>query len=340
MSVPSSPCPPGAAASRSRLGAATLIVAGAASGGVVAGWSMAAHGTPALGAPAAALALTGLLGALGLAAWRRLPSPAIDRPTPGWPATRTAEAPDRAGLEREIRDINAGLRRMSRELARAENDRVMMLAGISHDLRTPLARLRLELELSVPGTEARRHMASDIEQIDRLIAQFLQYARPTESRLVAVPLRDAVQAAVAPYAGGARLLATVEIDPALAVQADPVDIERALQNLLENAARYARPGDGGPARVDIGARADEGIVRLELRDHGPGVPDAQLDRLATPFYRGDAARTAATGAGLGLAIVQRVARRLGGNLRLAHAPGGGLRAELTLPRAQPGPPAP
>lgn len=338
MSVPTSPCPLRAAASRSRFGAVAFFAAGAASGGLVAGWSLAAHGTPTLGPPAAALALTGLLGALGLVSWRRRRAPAHGEPMPGWPAAHTAEAPDRAGLEREIRDINAGLRRMSSELARAESDRLLMLAGISHDLRTPLARLRLELELSVPGTEARRHMAADIEQIDRLIAQFLQYARPTEPRLAAVPLREAVQAAVAPYAGGARLLATVDVDPALVVQGDPVDIERALQNLLENAANYARPDDGGPACVDIEARVDEGIVRLELRDHGPGVPDAQLGRLATPFYRGDAARTAATGAGLGLAIVQRLVRRLGGNLRLAHAPGGGLRAELTLPRAQPGPP--
>lgn len=337
MSVPSPPCPPFAPISRSRLGAAALVAAGAASGGV-AGWSLAAHDTPALVPQAAALALTGLLGALGLAVWRRPPSPAGEWRAPGWPAARIPDAPDRAGLEREIRDINAGLRRMSRELARAEHDRVLMLAGISHDLRTPLARLRLELELSVPGAEARRHMAADIEQIDRLIAQFLQYARPTEPRLVAVPLRAAVQAAVEPFVGGARLLARVDVDAALAVQADPVDVERALQNLLENAARYARPAGGGPAQVDIGARAEEGSVRLELRDHGPGVPDAQLGRLATPFYRGDEARTAATGAGLGLAIVQRVARRLGGNLRLSHAPGGGLRAELTLPRAQPGPP--
>ena len=323
--------------SRRRLGIATLVAAGAASGGV-AGWSLATHDAHGLVPHGAALALSGLLGALGLAAWRRSPGPARDLPDARWPAARLSEAPERAGLEREIRDINAGFRRMSRELARAENDRLLMLAGISHDLRTPLARLRLELELSVPAAETRRLMAADIEQIDRLIAQFLQYARPTEPRLTAVPLRSAVQAAVAPFVGSARLCATVEVDPALAVQADPVDIERALQNLLENAARYARPAGGGPARVDIGARADEGTVRLDLRDHGPGVPDSQLDRLTTPFYRGDAARTAATGAGLGLAIVQRVARRLGGNLRLAHAPGGGLRAELSLPRAQPGPP--
>jgi two-component system osmolarity sensor histidine kinase EnvZ len=336
MPALSSPSDPGP---RRRLGAAALVAAGAASGGVV-GWTLAAHDATGLAPQAAALALSGLLGALGLAAWRRPSQPARDRPVGSWPATRPAEAPDRASLEREIRDINAGLRRMSRELARAENDRVLMLAGISHDLRTPLARLRLELELSVPCADARRHMAADIDQMDRLIAQFLQYARPTEPRLATVPLRAAVQAAVEPFVGGARLSATVDVDPALAVQADPVDVERALQNLLENAARYARPAEGGPARVDIGARADEGTIRLELRDHGPGVPESQLDRLTTPFYRGDTARTAASGAGLGLAIVQRLARRLGGNLRLAHAPGGGLRAELSLPRAQPGlPPA-
>ncbi|MBK9442112.1 MAG: HAMP domain-containing protein [Comamonadaceae bacterium] len=97
----------------------------------------------------------------------------------------------------EIRAVNVGFNRMTQKLAKIEQDRAVMLAGISHDLRTPLARLRLEAELSVDNLEARENMVSDIVQLDAIIGKFLDYARPSQSPLAAVSLNDAVESAVA-----------------------------------------------------------------------------------------------------------------------------------------------
>ena len=100
----------------------------------------------------------------------------------------------------------------------------------------------------------------------------------------------------------------------------------------ENARRYGHHGDE-PARVDVTAEADSAWVLLTVRDHGPGVPPDKLSKLTTPFYRGDTARTAATGAGLGLAIVEKSVQRLGAHLRLSNADDSGFVAQLRLKRA-------
>jgi two-component system osmolarity sensor histidine kinase EnvZ len=265
-------------------------------------------------------------------------------PATGWRFTATLPqahpgvALDAPRPAEEIRDINAGLQRIAREIARAEHDRALMLAGISHDLRTPLARLRLEAEMSVTNAEALRHMAEDIEQLDRLIDQFISYARRVEPRAVDIALLAATERAVAPFVASGALVVDLHVPAGLSVSADPVELERVLQNLLQNAERYAKPAQGGPATVSIDARASQGGVVLQVRDHGPGVAEEQLDRLATPFFRGDHARTAAGGAGLGLAIVQRTVSLLGGSMRLSNAAGGGLCVEIRLrPAGQPQP---
>lgn len=272
---------------------------------------------------------------------RKLHPPAPDwRVPPALPRDRTGVVRDIARPAEEIRDINAGLQRIAREIARAEHDRALMLAGISHDLRTPLARLRLEAEMSVTSIEALRHMAEDIEQLDRLIDQFIAYARRVEPRAVDVALLTTTERAAAPFVASGALLVELRVPPELSVSADPVELGRVLQNLLQNAERYAKPATGGTARVSIDARTSQGGVVLQVRDHGPGVAEEQLDRLATPFYRGDHARTAASGAGLGLAIVQRTVSLLGGSMRLSNAAGGGLCVEIRLRPAgqsQPGP---
>jgi two-component system osmolarity sensor histidine kinase EnvZ len=285
---------------------------------------------------ALALACLATAASVVAVAWRI--QPAARRLPPRWPLfDEGADSPAQVSrLAGEIRDINAGFQRIAREIARAESERALMLAGISHDLRTPLARLRLEAEMSVHGAQARRHMAEDIEQLDRLIDQFIAYARRVEPALADVALRAAAEQAAAPFVEGGDLEVEVQVPPALSVGADPVELGRVLQNLLQNAQRYARPADGGPARVRIAARAEGDRVVLEVRDHGPGVPEEQLDRLATPFFRGERARTAANGAGLGLAIVQRSVNLMGGSMRLRNAAGGGLGVELRL---QPAPQA-
>jgi two-component system osmolarity sensor histidine kinase EnvZ len=228
----------------------------------------------------------------------------------------------------EIREVNIGFNRMAERLHKAEAYRVLMLAGISHDLRTPLARLRLEAEMSVSDETARANMAADIEQVTDIIDKFLDYARADHAKLEPVELSAILDAALERQPPD-ELRVTLETAQAGRVHADPVELRRAVTNLLENARRYAREGTD-PARVEIGARRQGEWMELTVRDHGPGVPAEQLQRLTEPFFRGDEARTAATGSGLGLAIVSKTIAHMGGQFELANHPEGGLIARLRL----------
>ena len=118
----------------------------------------------------------------------------------------------------------------------------------------------------------------------------------------------------------------------LFVMADEVELSRVITNLLENARRYGKSVDSGIARVDIVAVARERSVLLRVRDHGLGVSSEQLTSLTTPFYRGEAARTAADGAGLGLAIVEKTIARMGGAFALSNSSSGGLVANIKFKR--------
>lgn len=233
----------------------------------------------------------------------------------------------------EIREVNVGFNRMTQKLAKIEQDRAVMLAGISHDLRTPLARLRLEAELSVTDPKARDNIAADIEQLDAIINKFLDYARPGDMVLNPVSLNDTVQSCVMPLRQRDDMVFKIAMEPGLMVSADPVELQRILTNLLENARRYGKSVDSGLAQVDISARYHEKWVLLRIRDHGCGVDPKQLKQLTTPFFRGEAARTAANGAGLGLAIVDKTLARMGGSFELTNANSGGLCANIQMQRA-------
>jgi two-component system osmolarity sensor histidine kinase EnvZ len=240
---------------------------------------------------------------------------------------------DENTLTSEIREVNMGFNRMARELARVEEDRAVMLAGISHDLRTPLARLRLEAEMSVADEEARRNMVMDIDQLDAIIDKFMDYARPGSSEVRPVHVAQLIDREIASFRDPTqiRIVSRVAID--LKVMADETELGRVFANLFENARRYGRSGATGVAEVQV-AYARSGLwVVITVRDHGPGVAPEKLGQLTTPFFRGDAARTAATGAGLGLAIVEKAMQRMGGSLEFANAPEGGLIVRLRLKRA-------
>jgi len=240
---------------------------------------------------------------------------------------------DETTLTSEIRQVNMGFNRMARELAKLEEDRAVMLAGISHDLRTPLARLRLEAEMSVQDEEAKANMAMDIDQLDAIIDKFMDYSRPGEVRLQPVHLSGVVDREIASCRdpGSIQITSRVAIDTQ--VLADETELGRVLQNLFENARRYGRSADTGIALVEVTYAREGPWVSLNIRDHGPGVDMKKLPQLTTPFFRGDAARTAATGAGLGLAIVEKALQRMGGTLELANAAQGGLVARIRLKRA-------
>ena len=240
---------------------------------------------------------------------------------------------DENTLTNEIRQVNMGFNRMARELAKIEQDRAVMLAGISHDLRTPLARLRLEAEMSVQDEEAKQNMALDITQLDAIIDKFMDYARPGESRLTPVHLSSVVDREMAAFRDTSQIRITSRVAIDTRVMADDTELGRVLQNLFENARRYGRSNDTGIARVLVTYARTGPWVILSVRDHGPGADPKKLPQLTTPFFRGDAARTAATGAGLGLAIVEKAVQRMGGTFELANALDGGLLAHIRLKKA-------
>ena len=235
----------------------------------------------------------------------------------------------------EIRSVNASFNRMVEELDRAEADRALMLAGISHDLRTPLTRLRLELELSGLTEESRHAIDEDVAQLDRTIGQFMVYARPatTPDQVIDVSgliadLADRERAHTELLGG--TLTANVASD--MKARVAPSDLERAVCNLVENARKYGH-GDGRPVAIDLILHASQGNIHIDVCDRGPGIPAADVPRMLRPFTRGSEARTDAGGAGLGLAIVRRLLQRVGGTIELLPRPGGGLIGRVVLPAA-------
>jgi len=233
----------------------------------------------------------------------------------------------------EIREVNIEFNRMTRKLAQIEQDRVIMLAGISHDLRTPLARLRLETELSVSDDAARGHMATDIDQVNAIINKFMDYARPDQIALAPIALLDALNRCVYGLKDDDEVQLKIEVPADIQVMADEIDLVRVLTNLLENACRYGRSPDG-VARIDVVASVSEYRVAITVIDQGPGASTAHLAQLTKAFFRGDSARTSATGAGLGLAIVEKNIQRMGGTLQLRNRDSGGLSVRIELNRAR------
>ncbi len=233
----------------------------------------------------------------------------------------------------EIREVNIGFNRMAKRLAKIEAERALMLAGISHDLRTPLARLRLETELSVADAETRELMAGDIAQLDEIIDKFLDYARPEPTDLGPVLLSGVLSRCIAPWRNNPRFEISVDVAEDLHVKAESIELGRVLSNLLENARRYGQSPSDGVTRVEIVARVHDGWVLLRVRDQGPGVSEETLKNLTQPFYRGDTARTSATGSGLGLAIVERSVQRMGGTFSVFNNSAGGLMALMKFRQA-------
>jgi two-component system osmolarity sensor histidine kinase EnvZ len=233
----------------------------------------------------------------------------------------------------EIREVNIGFNRMAQRLSKVEQERALMLAGISHDLRTPLARLRLETEMSVADEQAKTHMAADIEQVNAIIDKFLDYARADHLSTTRISLNAAVDAAVFALEHNEHLSVKLDVPDELMVIGDAVELQRVFANLLENAIRYGRTPGTDKADVEIGARVKDKTVLIKFRDRGPGVEPEQLTRLTQPFFRGDTARTSASGAGLGLAIVEKTIARMGGEFALANTGTGGLAAHIKLQRA-------
>jgi two-component system osmolarity sensor histidine kinase EnvZ len=228
----------------------------------------------------------------------------------------------------EIAAVNRGFNAMTASLRQIEQDRAVLLAGVSHDLRTPLARLRLGVEMSTRDDGMRTGMVADIEEMDRIIGQFLHFARSdTLSEHDTRDLNAVVRACTERYIGAGRRVSFV-LGPLPDVPIASTAISRLTANLIDNALAYGAPP------VEVTTRAADGFALLEVADRGPGIAADQVERLKQPFTRASAARAradGAAGAGLGLAIVDRIARVHGGRFDLVPRAGGGLIARVAIP---------
>jgi two-component system osmolarity sensor histidine kinase EnvZ len=228
----------------------------------------------------------------------------------------------------EIATVARSFNEMAAGIERSGQERSLMLAGLSHDLRTPLAKMRLATEMlrSRPDAELLATLDANIDGVDRLLAQFLDFTRAgheADESPVEAGLNDVVQQALALCAPDG---VTLALGP---VQRRPLrahGVARMLMNLVTNAQHHG----AAPIEVATGEGPAEGLW-MEVRDRGPGIPPAQAEALKKPFARGNAARGGPPGAGLGLAIVERIANGQGARFTLGPREGGGLVARVRWP---------
>jgi two-component system osmolarity sensor histidine kinase EnvZ len=229
------------------------------------------------------------------------------------------------GVE-ELQRMSHTFNEMTDALARLDSERTLLLAGVSHDLRTPLARLRLSVEMLSASDALKSGMIQDIEDMDGIIRQFLDFVRGLEGETEQKEdLNALIQSCADRYArSGKTLHLNLGTVPELILR--PLAMQRLLGNLIDNAFAY------GGKKVEIMTRNQNGSIQLSVLDDGPGIPEKEMDRLLRPFERLDSARGQDGGSGLGLAIADRIARMHGGSLSLHNRPSTGLEVRITLPR--------
>jgi len=225
----------------------------------------------------------------------------------------------------ELVEVTRSFNQMAKNLRQLEQDRTMLLAGISHDLRTPITRIRLASEfLSPEHDDIKDGIVRDTEDMDEIIDQFIAFVRDgRDERSEPGDFNALVRHAAEPanITGDEVIFALQEVPP---VPFKALAMKRLVRNLVENALRYA----GAP--VTIQTRVDDKFVVLTVLDNGPGVSEADIPRLMQPFTRGDSARSG-RGTGLGLAIVKRIADMHRASINLSNRPEGGLAATLHIP---------
>jgi len=224
----------------------------------------------------------------------------------------------------EIRIVTHAFNQMSADLAAHERERALVLAGVSHDLRTPLTRIRLAAELSQDET-LRAGLSDDVAQMDEVIQQFLDYAKLDEAEaLTQLDLSELVSSIALRYPSAAHSLSLV-ISPKIYADVRPQLLKRALRNLLDNAVKY------GGEEIQIRLTQSTQHIILSVCDNGVGIAPAERELACRPFVRLQTARSNVGGAGLGLAIVERAARLHHGSLQLSENTPHGLCARIVLP---------
>jgi two-component system osmolarity sensor histidine kinase EnvZ len=266
-----------------------------------------------------------------LAAWwlaRRAIRP-LDRLLQAVTSLGRGQTPERLAEAgpREIAVLSRRFNEMAGQVEDLLAARTVLLAGVSHDLRTPLARLRLAVEMLVrkPSPELATQVESDIETMDQLIADVLMLARgfghEASQRVV---VSELLAELVGALPGAAERVQVEAAD--ITLEAPLGALRRILANLLENALRY-----GGDQPVTLRAETLEGGCRIGVLDRGPGIPPAEREAVFRPFYRLEASRSVSTGgSGLGLAIVRQLAAAQGWDVSLQERPGGGMAVWLQI----------
>ena len=226
---------------------------------------------------------------------------------------------------REIERLGTALTTMARQRAAFDEQRRVMLMGVSHDLRSPLTRIRVAADLLDQQAPLRDLIVRNVEHADAIIESFLSYVRTDAEHVGDDVDLSGVANSAARLAG--LPAAQMRIAPKVFVPGNATMLQRLLTNLLDNAARHGTP----PILLSLAVNRDAHEARLIVEDHGPGIVDAQ--RMLQPFERGDASR-AQGGAGLGLAIVARIVERHAGVLEISAVDGGGTRVTVRLPLAK------
>jgi signal transduction histidine kinase len=221
---------------------------------------------------------------------------------------------------REVRRAAHAFNVMQGRIRRFVDDRTQMLAAISHDLRTPITRLRLRAEF-IDDEDERARLLADLDEMEHMIAATLSFARDDATREDRHPVDlAALVQGLSDDLGG-----LYQGPERLVIQARPMALKRAVANLIGNAVKY-----GGTARSHL--QAQPGQVVLVIEDEGPGIPEADFERVFAPFVRLEGSRNRDTGGtGLGLAVARAAIRAHGGDVGLANRPEGGLRVTVTLP---------
>lgn len=222
----------------------------------------------------------------------------------------------------EIRAVNGAFNQMSQDIQQAARDRTVMLAGISHDLRTPLTRLRLTAEI-MSDKELAEGMILDIEDMDAILDQFISFMRDgSEEHFESADVNQILSEVAAQFASQTTIV--FDPSPLPEIPLKRLAIKRLVGNLVNNALRYGQPP------VELSAVEGRNEVRILVRDHGAGIDESRIPDLLQPFVRGESARTS-QGSGLGLAIVARIVTLHHGALELRNHPDGGLEATVRLP---------
>lgn len=278
--------------------------------------------------------LSTLIMAIGVALFSALATRWIGRPLATF-----ARAADRLGRDvnasplppggpREVRAAVDAFNDMQGRIRRFVEDRTRMLAAISHDLRSPITRLRLRTEM-LPEGEGRARMLADLDEMEAMVSSTLEFARgeANDEPVQTIDLAATLEA-ICDNASDMGLAADYRWTGRLVCSCRPHALKRALANLVENGARYGNA-------VHVQATHQGRDIRILIEDEGPGIPEDHLEKVFTPFFRLEQSRNRKTGGiGLGMTVARTIIRSHGGDIALRNKPEGGLSVEVVLPQGR------